>query len=85
MSRQHEQLDVNELERLLARTLVALVDAPREQLRISARLLAETSGIPLRRVREVLDEWQLQTVTGDALFLTPDVLEQVRALAQGPG
>lgn len=77
-SKEHEQLDVYEMERMVAQALVDLVDAPGEQHRITARLLAARTKLPLYRVREVTDAWNLQTLSGDALWLGPDSLEHAR-------
>jgi hypothetical protein len=77
-TKEHEQLDIHEMEHMVAQALIELVDAPGEQPGISARLLAARTKLPLHRVREVTDEWNLQTLSGDAFWLGPESLERAR-------
>jgi hypothetical protein len=79
-AKQHEQLDVYEMERMVAEALIALVDGPGAQQPISARLLATRTKLPLYRVREVTDAWDLQTLSGDAFWLGPESLARARKL-----
>ena len=78
-SREHEQLDIDEMERRVARALVDLVDAPGERQAITARLLAERSRLPLRRVREITDAWELRTLSGEELWLGSGTAARIRA------
>jgi hypothetical protein len=78
--REHEQLDIHEMERRVAAALIELVDDPNERHRITPRLLAARSKLPLRRVREVTDDWNLQTISGDEYWLGPGSVERARAL-----
>ena len=78
--REHEQLDIHEMERRVAVALIELVDDPRERHRITPRLLATRSNLPVRRVREVTDDWNLQTLSGDEYWLAPGSVEHARAL-----
>jgi hypothetical protein len=80
-SSQDEFLDIHEMERRVARALVALVDDRDTQHRITPKLLASRSGLSVRRVREVTNDWNLQTLSGDEYWLHPVLMEQVRALA----
>lgn len=82
-SREHEQLDIYEMERMVAVALIALIDDAREQHRITPKLLAQRTGLPLRRVREVTDEWNLQMISGDEYRFHPGSVEQIRARANG--
>jgi hypothetical protein len=75
----HEELDIHEMERMVAAALIELVDDPRVHHRITPKLLALRSKLPLRRVREVTDEWNLQTLSGDEYWLGPDAIERARA------
>jgi hypothetical protein len=77
----YEQLDIHEMERRVAVALVELVDDPHQHHRVTPRLLAARSKLPLRRVREVTNEWNLQTLSGDEYWLSPDSMEQARASA----
>jgi len=81
MGRERDQLDVFEIERMVARALVTLVEDRRAQHHISAKVLAEYTQLPLRRVREVIALWELRTVSGDALYLTAQSIEHARKLA----
>jgi hypothetical protein len=81
--RAHEQLDIHEIERMVARALIEFVDDANERQRITAKRLAERTGLPLRRVREVTDAWNLQTLSGDELWLGPGSVERARACAYG--
>lgn len=82
-AKSHEELDVQEMERMVARALMALLNAPGEPRSITLKALIEGTGLPKRRVREVVDGWGLRTVSGDAYLLTPHVMEQVEALLAG--
>jgi hypothetical protein len=77
--REHEQLDIDEMERRVARALLAVVDAPGERQAISAKLLAQRTQLPLRRVREITDAWELRTLSGDELWLGSGSVGRVRA------
>jgi hypothetical protein len=81
-SREHEHLDIYEMERMVARALIALVDDRETHHRITPKLLASRSGLPLRRVREVTNEWNLQTLSGDEYWLGPGSVDRVRELLQ---
>jgi hypothetical protein len=84
-TREHEQLDVYEMEHMVAQALIELVDAPGEQRGISARTLSARTKLPLHRVREVTDDWNLQTISGDTFWLGPESLERARkVLSDGP-
>ena len=76
-----ELLDIHEMERRVAVALIELVDDPQERHRITPKLLAARSKLPLRRVREVTNEWNLQTLSGDEYWLSPGSMEQARASA----
>jgi hypothetical protein len=78
--REHEQLDIHEMERRVAAALIELVDDPQKHHRITPRLLAARSKLPLKRVREVTDDWNLQTISGDEYWLGPGSVERARAL-----
>ncbi|MFT3923336.1 MAG: hypothetical protein QM778_12450 [Myxococcales bacterium] len=78
--RDHEQLDIYEMERLVARAVVDLIDDPRAPAITFKGLVARTE-LPKHRVREVIDEWQLRTVSGDEYLLTPELVEHIRRLA----
>ncbi len=80
-SREHEALDIYEMERMVARALVELVD-DRARPSISVKTLASRTGLPARRVREVTDAWNLRTLSGDELYLTPDAMDKARELAE---
>jgi hypothetical protein len=81
MNRQeYEQLDIHEMERRVAAALIDLVDDPKQQHRITLKLLATRSKLPLRRVREVTDTWNLQALSGDELWLGPGSVEAARGL-----
>lgn len=89
-SREHEQLDIDEMERRVAHALLAAVDAPGERQAITAKLLAERSGLPLRRVREITDAWGLRTLSGDELWLGSGSVAHIRTrleelTAKAPG
>jgi hypothetical protein len=60
--RGHEQLDIHEMERRVAAALIELVDDPRERHRITPKLLAARSKLPLRQVREVRRQWTLRVI-----------------------
>jgi hypothetical protein len=81
--RAHEELDIHEMERMVARALVELVDAPQRQ-RITAKVLAQRTGLPLRRVREVAEAWDLQTISGDEYSLGSGSVQRARDCAYGP-
>jgi hypothetical protein len=81
--REYEQLDIHEMERRVARALIELVDDPHERHRITLKLLAARSDLPLRRVREVTDAWHLQALSGDELWLVPGSVEAARKLCSG--
>lgn len=76
----HEQLDIHEMERMVAQALLGLIDDPR-QPPITFKLLVSRSGLPKHRVREVVEDWQLRAVSGDEYLLTPAMVERVRTLA----
>ena len=78
-SREHEQLDVDEMERRVARALLAIVDAPGERQAITPKLLAERCQLPLRRVREITEAWELRTLSGDELWLGTGSMARIRA------
>ena len=78
-SSEHEHLDIDEMERRVARALLALVDAPGERQAITAKLLASRSQLPLRRVREITDAWELRTLSGDELWLGSGSVARIRA------
>lgn len=78
-NREHEQLDIDEMERRVARALLDAVDAPGERQRISAKFLAESTQLPLRRVREITDAWELRTLSGDELWLGSGAVARIRA------
>jgi hypothetical protein len=81
MNRQdYEQLDIQEMERMVARALVHLVDDPHERHRITLKRLAAQTKLPLRRVREVTDAWNLHALSGDELWLGPGSVEAARTL-----
>jgi hypothetical protein len=75
----HEQLDVYEMERIVAQALLELADDP-EQKPITFSLLVKRSDLPKHRVREVVDAWELRTVSGEEYLLTPALLERVRSV-----
>lgn len=79
--REHEQLDIDEMELRVALALIALVDDPHEQHRITPKLLAARSKLPLRRVREVAEAWNLQTLSGDEYWFGSGTLQHARARA----
>jgi hypothetical protein len=81
MGREHELLDVHEMERMVARALVELIEDRTTAHHISARVLAARTKLPLRRVREVVALWELRTVSGDALCLTAEAVAHARTLA----
>jgi hypothetical protein len=81
---EYEQLDVFEVERILATTLIDLIDDPHEQHIITLALLTSRSGLPKRRVRELTEEWELRTMSGDEYMLTPELVERVRELLLNP-
>jgi len=80
--KEYEQLDVHEIERMVARALLELVDDAHERQRITIKLLAARSKLPLHRVREVTDAWNLQALSGDELWLIPGTVERARALCE---
>jgi hypothetical protein len=80
--REHEQLDIHEMERRVAVALIELVDDPHEHHRITPKLLAARCKLPLRRVREVTEEWNLQTLSGDEYWLGPDPMQRARDRAR---
>lgn len=83
MKRQeYEQLDIHEMERMVAQALVDLVDDPHERHRITLKLLATRTRLPLRRVREVTDGWNLRALSGDELWLGPGSVDAARALCE---
>jgi hypothetical protein len=83
MNRQeYEQLDIHQMERMVARALLALVDDSREHQRITLKRLATRTQLPLHRVREVTDAWNLQALSGDELWLIPGTVERARALCE---
>jgi hypothetical protein len=75
----HDQLDIHEMERLVARALLELVDDP-AQPPITFKLLVTRSELPKHRVREVIEEWGLRTVSGDEYLLSPAMVERVRSV-----
>jgi hypothetical protein len=77
----YEQLDIFEMERLVAG---ALVDDPHEQHAITLSLLATRSGLPKRRVREITEELGMQTISSDEYLLTPEIVERVREVLENP-
>jgi hypothetical protein len=79
--REHEQLDIDEMERRVASALIALVDDPHEQHRITPKLLAARSRLPVRRVREITEAWNLQTLSGDEYWFGPGTIQHARARA----
>jgi hypothetical protein len=81
-NREHEQLDIHEMERRVASALIELVDDPKDRHRITAKLLAVRSKLPLHRVREVTDAWNLQTLSGDEYWLGPGSVERARELCE---
>jgi hypothetical protein len=82
--REHEGLDIHEMERRVAAALIDLVDAPGERQRITPKLLSARTNLPQRRVREITDEWNLQTLSGDEYWLRSGSLERARALCAEP-
>ena len=80
-SREHEHLDIDEMERRVALALLELVDDARERQRITPKLLAARTRLPIRRIREVTDAWNLQTLSGDEYWLGPGSVEHVRQRA----
>lgn len=82
MSEREQDLDIDEIERRVAQALVDLVDGPGEQPKITIKLLAARSKLSLRRVREVTNEWQLRTISGDELFLAPGTVDHARERAR---
>ena len=76
---EHEQLDIDEMERRVARALLELVDASGERRAITARLLATRTQLPLRRVREITDAGELRTLSGDELWLGSGSVTHIRA------
>lgn len=78
--REYESLDIHEMERRVAVALIELVDAPGERQRITPKLLSARTNLPLRRVREITDDWNLQTLSGDEYSLRAGSLERARAL-----
>jgi hypothetical protein len=81
--REHEGLDIHEMERRVAVALIELVDGPGERQRITPKLLSARTNLPQRRVREITDEWNLQTLSGDVYWLRSGSLERARALCGG--
>gem|GEM_PF-5549181 len=75
-----EQLDVEEMERMVARAVIDLLDAPGAQP-VTFRDLVRRTGLPKHRVREVVEEWQLRTLSGDEYLFTPESLEPIRKRA----
>jgi hypothetical protein len=82
--REHEGLDIHEMERRVAGALIELVDGPGERQRITLKLLAARTNLPQRCVREIMDEWNLQTLSGDEYWLRSGSLERARALCGDP-
>jgi len=78
--REHEGLDIQEMERRVAVALIELVDGPGERQPITLKVLAARTNLPRHRVREITDEWNLQTVSGDEFWLRSGSLERARAL-----
>ena len=78
-SREHEQLDIDEIERRVARALLAIVDAPGDRQPITAKLLAERTQLPVRRVREITEAWELRTLSGEELWLGSGSVTRIRA------
>ncbi len=78
--REYEGLDIHEMERRVAAALIELVDAPGERRRITPKLLSARTNLPQRCVREITDEWNLQTLSGDEYWLRSGSLERARAL-----
>lgn len=81
--REHESLDIHEMERRVAAALVEIVDGPGEPQPVTLTLLAARSKLPRRRVREITDEWNLQTPSGDTYLLSSGSMARVRALCEG--
>jgi hypothetical protein len=75
----YEQLDVQEMERMVARAALELVDDPERPAVTFARLV-KLAGLPKHRVREVIEEWGLRAVSGDEFLLTPTLVERLRGL-----
>lgn len=82
-NREHESLDIHEIERKVAQALVDLVDDRRGRQVVTVKLLASRAGLPVRRVREVTDSWNLRTLSGEELFLAPGSVDRARDLVEG--
>ena len=82
--KEHEGLDIHEMERRVAVALIELVDGPGERQPVTLKLLSSRTNLPPRLVREIMDEWNLQTVSGDAYWLRSGSLERARALCEEP-
>lgn len=82
MSEREQDLDIDEMERRVAQALVDLIDDSREQHKITIKLLSERSKLSPRRVREITNEWQLRTISGDELFLAPGTVDHARERAR---
>lgn len=76
-----EEPDIDEVERRVAQALVDMVDDAREPQRITIKSLAQRGDVSIRQVREIVREWQLQTITGDELFLAPGSVDHARERA----
>lgn len=80
--REHESLNIHEVERRVAVALIEIVDSPGDHQPITLTLLAARSKLPRRRVREVTDEWNLQTPSGDTYLLSSGSMARVRAVCE---
>lgn len=83
-SRKQEPLDIHEMERRIAQAIVDLVDDAATQHRITLALLAARTKLSARRIREVTDEWNLQTLSGDEYWFALGMLDRIREVANKP-
>lgn len=82
-NREPEALDIHQMERMVAQALVDLVDDRSTRHSITVKALAARSGLPVRRVREVTDAWNLRTLSGEELFLAPGSVDRARDIVEG--